>query len=455
MKRTLFAAAGAAVLIATGVSASAQAATTPAPTPTATPTAKPGPQPLRPVVFVHGFSGSGNQYVTQAKRFASNGYPAAFVDTLDYDSTFKAETQDQVFARLDAQIDGLKKKARVDKVDLVGHSLGTFLSQRYLATPERAARVAHYVNLDGAPATALPGGVPTLAIWGEGPATRTITGAKNVYLSDQAHTQTVSSTESFTEQYAFFRGHKPRTTDVLPEAPGRTTISGRAVLFPSNVGVKDVTLEIYLVDPRTGQRITKRPLVKQALSGDGSFGPYPAAGGASYEMALTRATGPTHHFYTQPIRRTDRLIRLLTSEPGTGLDAVTDKSANHVNLTVNRNKEWWGDQGAGSDTLSVNGTNILNAATAPRTKRAIGVFAYDAGKDGVSNVAAALPAFASTPFISGTDLFVPAANPPAKTVTLTSQQRGSDGRPQVVNVPNWPSDAHRISVGFNDYVQAR
>jgi pimeloyl-ACP methyl ester carboxylesterase len=32
-------------------------------------------EPILPVVFVHGFSGSAQQYETQALRWASNGYP--------------------------------------------------------------------------------------------------------------------------------------------------------------------------------------------------------------------------------------------------------------------------------------------------------------------------------------------------------------------------------------------
>jgi triacylglycerol esterase/lipase EstA (alpha/beta hydrolase family) len=31
--------------------------------------------PTLPIVFVHGFTGSAQQYETQAMRFASNGYP--------------------------------------------------------------------------------------------------------------------------------------------------------------------------------------------------------------------------------------------------------------------------------------------------------------------------------------------------------------------------------------------
>ena len=39
----------------------------------------------RPIVFVHGSAGSAQQYQTQAKRFASNGYPAALVEAHEYD----------------------------------------------------------------------------------------------------------------------------------------------------------------------------------------------------------------------------------------------------------------------------------------------------------------------------------------------------------------------------------
>src|SRR4030095_15074369 len=129
-----------------------------------------------------------------------------------------------------------------------------------------------------------------------------------------------------------------------------------------------------------------------------------------------------------------------------GLDLLTEKSERHANLIVTRNKEWWGDQGAAGDTLTVDGTSGLSASTAPRTKRAIALFAYDAGVDGVSHPDVQLPAFAALPFISGVDLFVPADAAARGTVRIASVQRGGTGRAAVVNVPNWPSATHRISV---------
>jgi Lipase C-terminal domain len=325
--------------------------------------------------------------------------------------------------------------------------------QAYLnSTPERAARVAHYVNYDGAQAAAPPGGVPTLAVWGEGDPARTIVGATNVYLSDQGHTQTVTSPESFRVVYQFLTGRQPRTTRILPQLPGQVRLSGRAVLFPFNVGVSDAQLEVYRVNGVTGHRLSRRPAAVFPLAGDGSWGPFRALPFAHYEFAIVRAGAATHHFYHQPFRRSDRLIRLLTSPPGQGLGALTERSDGTTNLVVSRNKEWWGDQGDGSDVLALNGRRVLNAANAPRTKRVIGIFAYDVGLDRQTDLTAPVPAFFSQPFITGIDVYLPAAPQGAGRVSLVARQRGGNGRLDLINVPNWPSSTHQITVQFNDYV---
>jgi pimeloyl-ACP methyl ester carboxylesterase len=397
---------------------------------------------------VHGFSGSAQQYETQAKRFASNGYPEDIVDAHDYDSTFATESIATVFARLDQRITRLLADTGADKVDLVGHSLGTFLSQSYLANPTRAARVAHYVNLDGATAAAPPGGVPTLAIWGEGPTTRAIVGATNVYLSDQSHTQTVTSPESFVEQYRFFTGEEPRTTNLVPDLFG-TTLSGRAVLFPVNAGVTNATLQVFEVGFLSGRRLHARPVASFELSGDGSFGPFRANPLQRYEFAILRDGAATHHFYFEPFRRSDHLIRLQTSVPGTGLGALMDTSEGQTDLVINRNKEWWGDQASGNDELFINGANVLTAAIAPRTHRSIAIFYFDAGADQVTDLSAPIPAFFSQPFISAGDVFIPAAprNFGITFIAVRSRTGGFD----LINVPNWPSTTDRITVNVNDF----
>ncbi len=121
--------------------------------------------PLNPIIFVHGGSGSGAQFESQAMRFTSNGYPHRHIAVLEYDSSSIGTILPAVLARLDALIAQLKASTGRAQVDLLGHSLGTFVCQTYLASPARAANVAHYVNIDGASAPAPPGNVPTLALW--------------------------------------------------------------------------------------------------------------------------------------------------------------------------------------------------------------------------------------------------------------------------------------------------
>ncbi|MEU3554734.1 alpha/beta fold hydrolase [Streptomyces fragilis] len=405
---------------------------------------------LRPVIFVHGSSGSGGQFETQARRLTGNGFPAQLIETHEYDSTFATTTPDAVYAALDRRIDALLERSGADRVDLLAHSLGTLLMQAYLrSSPERAAKVAHYVNLDGRTSADLPGGVPTLAVWGEGDPARAVGGARNVYLPGQAHTETVTSEETFAEFYRFFHGEEPRTTRVLPELS--ITLSGRAQIFPTNVPVAGVRLEIHRIDPLTGARIGSRPEAVQTLGADGAWGPVRAWGQAHYEFALVWDEKHTHHLYFPPFQRSDHLVRLLTSRPGEGISGQVETGDGHSALTVTRQKEWWGDQGASGDTLSVEGVQVLNAANAPRVRRTIGMFLFDAGSDKVTDLSAPLQPFFQTPFLTGMDVYLPATSRRDRPLTLVSRPRGEGGRVDVLRVPAWPSSTDRVSVQFDDH----
>ena len=154
------------------------------------------------------------------------------------------------------------------------------------------------------------------------------------------------------------------------------------------------------------------------------------------------------HQYFQPFRRTDRLIRLLTNRPGEGISARVPVGPRHSALTVTRYKEWWGDQGGSSDVLLVNGTNILNAVTAPRSKRAIGIFVHDQNIDQRTDLTAALPDFDET-FITAADVYVPASADAAGSITVTIQSRAAGGTQQFV-IPAWPSSTDRIALTAAD-----
>jgi hypothetical protein len=173
--------------------------------------------------------------------------------------------------------------------------------------------------------------------------------------------------------------------------------------------------------------------------------------GRYYEFALSRGPGElVHHLYFEPFVRSDHLVRLLTSQPNGGVNLLIERSPRHVAMTIVRYKELWGDQGPESDQLSINGTNVLNPATAPITKRVIGLFAYDVGSDGVSNVSQPIPVVFGLPFLTGVDLFVPAASPPAGKVPVSLRSRGA-GPLRTVNFPNFPSSTDSVSVGFWDF----
>ena len=410
---------------------------------------------LRPVIFVHGGSGSGAQFESQGQRLTSNGYPASYVAVHEYDSTFGTNTMDQVWAGLDQLIDRLLEQTGADKVDLLGHSLGTGVSQGYLnSSPQRAARVAHYVNIDGATATSLPGGVPTLAVWGEGNQSRTITGATNYYAPNQSHVQVATSAETFGQFYKFFTGRDARTTDVVPEPANRIRLSGEANLYPSNQGASDSTLQIWQVNGRNGRRVGRQPKATYEIGADGAWGPFRATGNVHYEFALVdNATGNTHHFYYQPFFRSDHLIRLLTSRPGTGIDLIRDKSDHTSTITIVRYKEFWGDQGANNDVLTVNDQNVLNAATAPRSKRVNAVFAMDDGVDGVGHLDAPIADISGLPFLTGVDTVLDATDPPDDAIGIDMTARAGDGDTEDINVPNWVSDTNHISVQFRDFEQ--
>lgn len=428
--------------------------------------------PYNPVIFVHGGAGSGTQFESQAMRFTSNGYPQEYIYVHEYDSgsidrtdiTTIVTTMGPVWDRLDQLIAEIKERLQVDQVDVLGHSLGTAVMQGYLAFPQRAANVAHYVNIDGGTAEAPPGGVDTLAIWAEltGPG-REITDAWNVTIPKTTHTEATTCAESFFYIYQFFTGKEPKTTDIIPQPFGSIRIAGQANYFPENTGVEGATLEIYKIDGYTGQRYRHKPEAVYQIDEDGNWGPFKAKAGEYYEFMLIHPTGELHPFYYQPFIRDDYFIRLNTSpetvedgEPG-GLSGGMDRSEEHANLIVTRNKEFWGDQGVDNDVLAINGVNIINDTifpSEPLYSIVSAMFLYD--KYGNQESDLEYPTeYALNIFFTGMDLYIPGAFPPNGSVRVTLIPRGGNGLMQVMNVPNWASsEVRRISVHFNDYIQA-
>ena len=407
-------------------------------------------------MFVHGFAGSAAQFESQAMRFTSNGYPAEWIGAVDYDSLFATAPREQVWVAIDAEIDRILAATGADRVDLAGHSLGTSVLQGYLtSTPERAARVAHYVNIDGFP--------------GRGPARRASRRWRSgAWATTRRHPGRREPPRPHAEPRPGGDVRRDVRGDVpVPHGPGAAhdRHRPRAARTGADLGPgHDLPVEQSARPaPRSSCGGSTRPPVtgspttpeaSQVLPDDGSFGPFRVNGRATYELALTRGSGTSHHFYASPFLRSSHLVRLLTSEPGTGIDLLRETSDHHSSISLVRNKEIWGDQGAAGDRLVVGGHELATPAIAPQSKRAIGMFAFDAGVDGVTDLSAPLPALFALPFITGGDVFLPATTPPDGTIRVETVQRGrAPASPRCVNIPNWASSTDHVSVMLRDFSQ--
>ncbi|MCM3923095.1 lipase [Frankia sp. AiPs1] len=400
-----------------------------------------------PLLFVHGSLGSGDQFESQAQRFTSNGYPADRISAVDYDASSWGGPPDKVFPQLDTAIQDLLRATRAKKVDLVGQAEGAALTERYLASSAaRADRVAHLISVEGSLAGGPPRGVPMLAVWGTGDPTFRVPGASNVRFPAQERNSLLTSTGTFREMFRFLTGTEPFTTDIVA-AKGQIDISGRALLYPENTGVAKARLEVYRLDPKTGKRLPKGLGGLFTLAADGSWGPFRADGTATYEFAVVRAGEPVHHFYYQPFRRSDRLVRLLTSRPGQEIGGGMKTDPKQTDLVVSRALEWWGDQGRNSDVLTVDGTNVLSPAVAPRSKLALAVYLFDHDADGASNVLAPIPDYFGIGFITGADLHIPAGD---RSIEVAVTPRGQAAHRSVLRVPAWPSDTDRVTLHLRD-----
>jgi Lipase C-terminal domain/Lipase (class 2) len=419
-----------------------------------------------PIVFVHGAAGSGAQYGSVAKRFVSNGYPADRIRTYEYDSSSAAAIA-AAPAGVDALVDQLRARYGVARVNLVGHSLGTSVSASYLSQPARAAKIAHYVGVDGGSIPTCGVTDPNLDCMGIFRGSTGNVGGNNVYFNgEQSHVEAATSAESFAAQYSFFTGHAPATTLILPEPPGQVEIAGRLVNFPQNSGANGATLSIWEVHPATGARKESTPVSTLAIGPSGDWGPVKVNGQQHYEFEVRRLdTASVGHLYYQPFMRDDYWVRLLSTPPTSGTITNTLTGPDHAATVVLRYREWWTTHPSGrQDILEVSTTsrgagneppvnalqNVLsNGNLGPSP---IGIHIHDNPADHVSSLNL-IPFFQTQAFQTGVDVFMPATDPPDGTITYRNAPRGDASRLQVLSMPNWASDGHRSSINFNDYVQ--
>lgn len=405
--------------------------------------------PVVPIIFVHGNSGSAQQFETNAMRFTSNGFPQDRLFAYEYNSG--GSSNESAIANLDGYIAEVKRRTGASQVDILAHSRGTTVMHSYLSTPERAASVRNYVNFDGRTSDSQPGGVRTLAIWGEGDQTRAIDGAENVYFPNRGHTEVTTSAASFAEVYEFLEGVRPQVKQVVPENPKRVRVAGRALAFPANTGIEGGEIAVYEVESRTGQRVSETPVYSKQLDSLGNFGPFKVDGRKHYEFAVTTPAGYTIHNYPEPFERDDFFYRVLDAP---ALRPFIEQSPDHVSIAVTRMREWWGDQEdpQGNDQLSFDGLNVATPAVAPRRRRVLAVFNFDKNSDRQTDTSASLSPFNQVGFLTGVDNYMAASPDASGSIRVREQMRGKRRHAETINVPNWPSSTDTVSVYFRDYI---
>ncbi|HWL43053.1 MAG TPA: hypothetical protein VNQ73_08920 [Ilumatobacter sp.] len=395
-----------------------------------------------PIVFVHGFAGSAQQIESNAMRFEMNGYPVDRIVAYEQDG---AGLDPLVFVPgLADTVDATLAEYGVDQVYLIGHSRGTSVSNAYLDDADHAAKVAKYVAIDGRPCPELahtpPCYAPTQAVF-----------------AGQAHVEVASSPEAFAAQFEFLFDVPPAVVDVVAQREP-VVIEGRAVDFPANTGRAGTTLDIWQIDPATGQRLADTPHATFALADDGAFGPVELAHGAHYEYALTSPESATvHHIYVQPYLRSSRFVRLLSGGPESVTRVNTNASDDHVSLIAMRMREWYaedradvdGDQRDVLELSSVDGT--VDALAKFVGNGTIGVHLHDDAATPGESTLTPLPFFSEQPFQSGVDVLLPASPDASGTITVTNYPRGDRSAPQTFNVPDWPSSGHAVSLLFTDF----
>jgi pimeloyl-ACP methyl ester carboxylesterase len=417
-----------------------------------------------PIVFVHGAAGSSMQYQSQAQRFASNGYGAP-VRAFEYNSGSIAAIIGAP-AVLDAFIDALLAETGAAQVYLVGHSLGTSVSNTFLGNAARAAKIRRYIGIDGSSNANCGVGNPNLDCMGIFRGVAGNVGGNNRYFNDtQTHVQVASSAESFAHQYEFFTGQPPATTLVVPVPPGQVELAGRSVFFPANSGTDGATLEIWEVNPATGHRKYAEPHAVFEIGASGDFGPVSINGQKHYEFRVIRAdTDLQGAIYTQPFIRSNYLWRILNTPVGSAIITNTNVSDDHSAVVLIRDKEWWTSHPSGqNDTLTIttrvpsNGPpDVLEAPgdiLAGIGNGSIGIHVHDdAATPGVSTLNL-LPFFPTQAFQTGKDVYMPATEQATGTISFVNAPRGDTTRLQVINTPNWPSTSVRMGVYFQEYVQ--
>ncbi|MEM7105945.1 MAG: hypothetical protein AAF502_22610 [Bacteroidota bacterium] len=414
------------------------------------PTPPPPPEPTcddtkLPIVFAHGFLGSGDTYTNPFLLFTSNGYCGDRIFAYDWNSLDNALNQDSL---LDLFVDRVLAETSASQINLAGHSAGGSLGYSYLSDVNRAAKVANYVHIGSGP-QAQPAGpsgeVPTLNIWSNGDmvvAGADIPGATNLELNGLDHYEVATIIQSFVAMYEFFNNGESPATQVIEEDDD-VTVSGKVLTFGENQPNVGATINIYQLNPETGQRLNEKPDGVLDADADGNWGPFTVVPEAPYEFLVEGVNVDDRPviYYREGFLKSNKLVYLRTlPSPGSIaglLVAALPQDDNQTALAVFSSSQ---AVIADRDALFVDGVDLAIPEFASADQTTIAYFLYDDDGDGQTS-GNAITLFTLSPFIAGVDLFIPTAPPASVEIEFNGRK---------MYVRNWRSETDGVVVAVFD-----
>jgi pimeloyl-ACP methyl ester carboxylesterase len=332
------------------------------------------PSEVPPILFVHGNGDYDALWMTTMWRMESNGIARDRMQAINFtdpnarsddkvEQAGRSSTEDQR-RELAAAIVELKRRTGASRVALVGSSRGGYAIRNVIksggagdvghavlcGTPNHGVfatddqpnsefngRGAFLRGLNDGESEVTPGvafltlrsdgmdkyaqadgrfigkpGTPT-GVTVEGPELK---GATNLVLGALDHREVAFHPRAFREIYQFIAGREPARIAIMPEQSVKLggLVTGTPGGAPTNRPVAGATVDVFCVDPETGER--KGNAVHSAKTGaDGRWGPAQVEPSWSLEFVLTSPDAPTTHIYRSPFPRSSDVVHLRAARP--------------------------------------------------------------------------------------------------------------------------------------------